>query len=221
MCSLWQKWLVVTSLSCARCGLLVTYIKYFQFKKNYNPFKKFCCHQYNSILRFNKEKAHRLEKCPLTANKLGLNAYDLINSLNFIKFHSSFASTACMPEKHAGSLPNNKWIRNIPRLGSCHHWSGSSQICNRNVCKLLEEKCSARANPFKQSPILTGPIAEPPSSLGQEEGEKKRTFSCPGKEIAGLVNKPVLFLHGKYSLFSSNIVLRTAIFVKIFLWICL
>lgn len=70
--------------------------------------KKFYCHCYNSSLQFNKENAHRLEKCPLSANKLGLNAYDLINPLNFIKFQSDFTSTAFMPEKNIGSLPNNK-----------------------------------------------------------------------------------------------------------------
>lgn len=95
-------------LSCAKYVLVVTYIRYFQLKKMYNHFIKFYCHRYNNALQFNKEKAHRLQKCPLTANKLGLNACDLINSLNFIKFHSGFAPTACMPEKHTGSLPNNK-----------------------------------------------------------------------------------------------------------------
>ena len=201
MCSLWWKWLVADSLPCAKYVLVVTYIKYFQLKKIYNHFIKFCCHWYNSSLQFNKEKAHRLEKCPLTANKLGLNAYDLINVL---KFHSGFAAVACTPEKRTGSLPNNKWIQNIPRLGSCHRWSRNSQICNRNVCKLLEVKSSARANPFKQTPRLTRPTAEQSRAAqlsGSTGGREEMSIQLLGKrnsrtfqQICSLLTQKIKFI---------------------------
>lgn len=73
---------VVTSVSYAKCVLVVTCIKHPEFKTMYSPSTKFYCHCYSSSLQFNKGKAHGLEKCPLTANKLGLNAYDLINSIS-------------------------------------------------------------------------------------------------------------------------------------------